>query len=183
MIGMACSNVVGYFIMLAAAAVFFMHHVHDVESSAQAAKALEPFAGRFASLLFAIGVIGTGLLAVPTLAGASAYAVGELMSWRSSLSQKPENAPRFYGVLIVATLLGISLNLFHLNPIKALFWSAIFNGIAAVPVMVVLMLMSSQTRIMGKFRLPRYLRIGGWVATALMLAASLGMFYFILSPH
>ncbi len=182
-VGMAGSNVVGYFIMLAAAVTFFMHQVHNVESTAQAAKALEPFAGQFASLLFATGVIGTSLLAVPTLAGASAYAVGELMNWRSSLSHKPQTAPHFYGVLIVATLVGISLNLLHLNPIKALFWSAIFNGIAAVPIMVVLMVMTSQRRIMGKFLLPCYLQLGGWFATGVMLAASLGMFYFLFASR
>jgi len=176
LIGMALSNVVAYFIILTAGVTLHAHGVFDIETADQAAKALQPLAGRFAFWLFAGGIIGTGLLAVPVLAGSAAYAVGEAFHWSASLQKKPPDAAKFYGTIAVATLIGLLLNFVHLNPIKALFWSAVLNGLVAVPVMVLIMLLTSRKKVMGAFTLPSYLRVFGWVATAVMLAASLGMF-------
>ncbi len=175
-VGMALSNIVAFFIMLTAAVTLHTHGILDIRTADQAAKALEPLAGRFAFLLFAIGIVGTGLLAVPVLAGSAAYAVGETFRWTASLEKKPRDATKFYATIGVATVIGLVLNFIHLNPIKALFWSAVLNGVVAVPVMVLMMILTQNAKAMGKFTLPLYLRIGGWVATAVMLIASLGMF-------
>jgi NRAMP (natural resistance-associated macrophage protein)-like metal ion transporter len=175
-IGMALSNVVAFFIILTAAVTLHTHGILDIQTADQAAKALEPLAGRFAFLLFAIGIVGTGLLAVPVLAGSAAYAVGETFHWTASLQKKPRQAVKFYATIGVATVIGLVLNFIHLNPIKALFWSAVLNGVVAVPVMVLMMILTQNAKVMGKFTLPLYLRIGGWIATAVMLVASLGMF-------
>ena len=174
--GMALSNIVAFFIMLTAGVTLHTHGILDIDTADQAAKALEPLAGRFAFLLFASGIIGTGLLAVPVLAGSAAYAVGETFGWTASLEKKPRQAVKFYATIGVATLVGLVLNFVHLNPIKALFWSAVLNGVVAVPAMVLMMLLTQQKKVMGKFTLPPYLRVCGWVATAVMLVASLGMF-------
>ena len=174
--GMGLSNVVALFIILTTAATLHAAGIHDVETSAQAAKALEPLAGRFAFELFAIGIIGTGLLAVPVLAGSAAYGVAETFRWHASLESRPKKAKQFYGVLAVATLVGLSLNFVGLNPIRALFWAAVINGIVSVPLMVVTMRMASNHKVMGEFTLPRYLRVVGWIATAVMAAASVGLF-------
>ena len=175
-IGMALSNTVAFFIVLTAAVTLHTHGILDIQTADQAAKALEPLAGRFAFLLFAIGIVGTGLLAVPVLAGSAAYAVGETFHWTASLQKKPRQAVKFYATIGVATVIGLVLNFIHLNPIKALFWSAVLNGVVAVPVMVLMMILTQNAKVMGKFTLPLYLRIGGWIATAVMLVASLGMF-------
>jgi Mn2+/Fe2+ NRAMP family transporter len=134
-------------------------------------------------VLFTMGIVGTGLLAVPVLAGSAAYAVGEALKWPTGLDRKPLDAKGFYGVLTAATLLGLSINLpaiqkyTHLSPIKALFWAAVVNGVTAVPIMVVMMLMCHNKKIMGQFtRISRMLRIMGWLATAVMAAAAAGMF-------
>jgi NRAMP (natural resistance-associated macrophage protein)-like metal ion transporter len=174
--GMALSNAVAIFIILTTAATLHAAGIRDVETSAQAAKALEPLAGRFAFGLFAVGIIGTGLLAVPVLAGSAAYGVAETFRWRASLESRPKKAKHFYGVLTAATLIGFALNFVGLNPIRALFWSAVINGVVSVPVMVVTMRMASNRKVMGEFTLPAYLRFMGWVATAVMLAASIGLF-------
>jgi len=174
--GMAVSNIVAFFIMLTTAATLHRSGVLDVQTSAQAAKALEPIAGRFAFLLFAAGIVGTGLLAVPVLAGAAAYSVAETFRWRGSLQTKPHRAKRFYGVLTAATLIGLSLNLVKIDPIRALFWSAIINGVVAVPVMVVVMLLSANRKVMGEFVIPILLKIFGWTATAAMFLAAVAMF-------
>ena len=175
-VGMGLSNAVALFIILTTAATLHAAGIYDVETSAQAAKALEPLAGRFAFELFAVGIIGTGLLAVPVLAGSAAYGVAETFRWHASLESRPKKAKRFYGVLAVATLVGLSLNFIGLNPIRALFWSAVINGVVSVPLMVVTMRMASNRKVMGEFTLPPYMRIMGWVATAVMLAASVGLF-------
>ncbi len=175
-IGMALSNIVAFFIILTAAVTLHTHGILDIQTADQAAKALEPLAGRFAFLLFAIGIVGTGLLAVPVLAGSAAYAVGETFHWTASLQKKPRQAVKFYATVGVATVIGLVLNFIHLNPIKALFWSAVLNGVVAVPVMVLMMILTRNAKVMGRFTLPLYLRIGGWIATAVMLVASLGMF-------
>jgi Mn2+/Fe2+ NRAMP family transporter len=137
---------------------------------------LRPIAGRFAFTIFALGIIGTGLLAVPVLAGSAAYAVGEALKWRVGLAHRPGRAPAFYGTIALATLIGASLNFTPLDPIKALFWSAVINGVAAVPIMVMIMLMASRQKVMGQFALRPVLRAFGWLATAVMAVAAIGMF-------
>jgi len=167
---------VALFIILTTAATLHAAGIVDVQTSAQAAKALEPLAGRFAFVLFAVGIIGTGLLAVPVLAGSAAYGVAEAFRWRASLERRPREAKRFYGVLAAATIIGLGLNFMGLNPIRALFWSAVINGVVSTPLMVVTMLMSANRKVMGQFTLPRGLRVVGWIATLVMLAASIGLF-------
>jgi NRAMP (natural resistance-associated macrophage protein)-like metal ion transporter len=172
-VGMGFSNLVAFFIVLTTALTLHSSGAgKNIQTAADAAKALQPLAGQFAFLLFALGIIGTGLLAIPVLAGSAAYAVAESFRWRASLESKPRKAPQFYAVLAVATVIGIALNFLDLNPIRALFWSAVINGIVAVPLMVMLMIMSANAAIVGRFSLPNYLRIVGWVATAVMFAAS-----------
>jgi len=174
--GMGLSNAVALFIILTTAATLHAAGIHDVETSAQAAKALEPLAGRFAFGLFALGIIGTGLLAVPVLAGSAAYGIAETFRWRASLEMRFGQAKPFYGVLAIATLVGLVLNFVGLNPIRALFWSAVINGVVSVPLMVVTMRMAANRKVMGEFTLPPSLRVMGWVATAVMAAASAGLF-------
>jgi Mn2+/Fe2+ NRAMP family transporter len=172
--GMAFSNVVAFFIMLTTAVTLHASgQTHTIQTSADAAKALQPLAGQFAFLLFALGIIGTGLLAIPILAGSAAYAVAETFSWRASLESKPRHAPQFYSVLAIATLTGIALDFLGLNPIRALFLAAVINGLAAVPLMVMLMLISNNPKVVGKFPLPLYLRLVGWIATVCMFISSL----------
>jgi NRAMP (natural resistance-associated macrophage protein)-like metal ion transporter len=182
-IGMLLSNAVAFFIILAAAATLHAHGITDVQTADQAAEALRPLAGRFAFTLFALGIIGTGLLAVPVLAGSAAYAIGEALKWPTGLDRKPLDAKGFYAVLTAATLIGLAINfpevqrLIHVTPMKALFICAIINGVAAVPIMVVVMLMVSNAKVMGRFKLPPgMLRNIGWAATVVMLLASTGMF-------
>ena len=176
-IGMAVSNLVAFFIILTAGVTLHEHNITDVQTAQDAAKALEPLAGRFASLLFSLGIIGGGLLAIPVLGGSVAYAVGELMHWPVGQARKPHKAKGFYGILVLTTALGVTLNLLHINPIKALFWSAVINGVASVPIMIVIMLMFSSKKVMGKFtRASPLLRIIGWVATAVMTFAAIALF-------
>jgi NRAMP (natural resistance-associated macrophage protein)-like metal ion transporter len=175
--GMAVSNLVAFFVILTAAATLHAHGILDIQTASQAAKALEPLAGRFAFVIFALGIIGTGLLAVPVLAGSAAYGVSEAFGWTASLQKKPKQAVRFYTTIGVATCIGLALTFAHINPMKALFWSAVINGIVAVPVMAIMMILTHNRKIMGKFILPTYLRWVGWLATAVMLAASLGLFF------
>ena len=172
-VGMAFSNIVAFFIILTTAITLHSQGNTNINTAADAAKALEPLAGRLAFSLFSLGIIGTGLLAIPVLAGSAAYAVAETFRWHASLESKPRRAARFYWVIVLATGIGIALTFFGLDPIHALFASAVFNGIAAVPLMVVLMVIAENRRIVGRFRLPSYLRVFGWIATAVMLAASL----------
>jgi Mn2+/Fe2+ NRAMP family transporter len=174
-VGMTFSNVVAFFIMLTTAATLYASGKGaGIQTAADAARALEPLAGRLAFGLFAVGIIGTGLLAVPVLTGSAAYAVAETFRWRASLEKTPQQAPQFYLVLVVATLTGIALNLVGIDPIRALYWSAVINGVVSVPLMVILMLMSANRAVVGKFTLPVYLRVIGWAATVVMLVASLG---------
>lgn len=176
-IGMAFSNIVAFFIILTTAATLHgtgTAAANNIRTAADAARALEPLAGHFATLLFALGIVGTGLLAVPVLAGSAAYAVSETFGWKASLESKPQNAKRFYWVIAGATVLGVGLTLMHFDPIRALFLSALLNGLVAVPLMFLLMMVSARADVVGKFSLPLHLRIGGWAATAMMAAASLG---------
>jgi Mn2+/Fe2+ NRAMP family transporter len=175
-VGMIFSNLISFFIILTAAVVLHAHGKVDIRTSAEAAEALRPLAGDLAFVLFAAGIIGTGLLAVPVLAGATAYAAAGAFGQRSGLEYKPQNARFFYGVLIVASLAGIALNLTPLDPIKALYWSAVINGVTAVPLMIVMMLMGSRRKVMGKFTMPWPLKIFGWLATAAMATAAVMMF-------
>ncbi|MGI4789139.1 MAG: NRAMP family divalent metal transporter [Janthinobacterium lividum] len=174
--GMAFSNLVAFFIILTAAATLHAHGVTNIQTSTQAAEALRPIAGRFAFLLFALGIIGTGLLALPVLAGSAAYAVGEALRWQVGLNNTPSHAKRFYGVLALATVLGLGLSLVHLDPIKALFWSAVINGVVAVPIMILMMVMTENSEVMGEFTLKARQKVLGWLATAVMLAAAVGLF-------
>jgi NRAMP (natural resistance-associated macrophage protein)-like metal ion transporter len=175
-IGMAFSNLVALFIIITTAATLHAHGILAVETAAQAAKALEPLAGRFAFAIFALGIIGTGLLGIPVLAGSSAYAVGETLRWRASLEEPPSQAPKFYWTLVAATGIGLSMNFIGMDPIRALFWAAVLNGVAAAPIMAVLMLMSANRQVLSKFTLSRPLRVVGWCATVVMLLSSVGMF-------
>lgn len=174
--GMVFSNVVAGFIILTAAIVLHAHGKTDIQTSAQAAEALRPVAGKFAFGLFSAGMIGTGLLCVPLLAGSSGYAVCGALGLRSGLAHKPHQAKAFYGVLTGVTLLGVVLNLSPIDPIKALFWSAVVNGVAAVPLMIMIMLMAMNAKVMGKFTLNPSLKVWGWLATAVMALAALVMF-------
>jgi NRAMP (natural resistance-associated macrophage protein)-like metal ion transporter len=175
-VGMGFSNIIALFIMLTTAATLNAHGVTDIQTSSQAAEALRPIAGRFAFTIFALGIIGTGLLALPVLAGSAAYAVGEALHWRVGLARRPGRARAFYGTIAVATFVGAALNFTPLDPIRALFWSAVINGVAAVPIMVMIMLMASRRQVMGQFTLTPWLMSLGWLATAAMTAAATGMF-------
>jgi Mn2+/Fe2+ NRAMP family transporter len=174
-IGMGFSNLIAFFIILTAAVTLHVHGITDIQTSAQAAEALRPLAGEFAFLLFTAGIVGTGLLAVPVLAGSAAYAIAESFDWRIGLGRKPLEARGFYMILIIATLLGVALNFTPIDPIKALFWSAVINGVIAVPIMVVIMLMVARPDVMGQFVITPRLRIIGWLATAVMALAVLAM--------
>jgi NRAMP (natural resistance-associated macrophage protein)-like metal ion transporter len=170
--GMGVSNIIGFFVILTAAAVFNAHGVTDIQTTSQAAEALRPAAGRLAYLLFALGIIGTGLLAVPVLAGSAAYAVGEAYGWPVGLEKKPRRAPWFYATIAISTSAGVLLNATHVDPIKALFWSAVVNGVSSAPIMVVIMLLATRRQVMGAFRLPPRLRVLGWSATGVMMVAA-----------
>lgn len=173
--GMAVSNIVALAIMLGTAATLHAQGTTAIATAADAAKALQPVAGRFAFLLFALGIVGTGLLAVPVLAGSAAYAIGESRGWKCGLEHKPWEAVGFYSVIGCATLLGIAIDWSSLDPIKALFWSAVVNGVVAVPIMAGMMLVARRRRAMGKFVIGQRLYRVGWVATAVMLIAVVAM--------
>ncbi|KAB0643475.1 Nramp family divalent metal transporter [Burkholderia latens] len=174
-VGMGVSNVIAFFITLTAAATLNRHHI-DVKTSADAARALEPVAGHFAYVLFALGIVGTGLLALPVLAGSAAYAAAGTFRWRNSLALRLGVAPEFYAVIALAIVGGVAITFMHFDPIRALYWSAVINGLTAVPIMVVMMLMAGSTRIMGEFAVKGILAWGGWIATAAMAIAAMGVF-------
>jgi len=175
-LGMALSNVVAYFIILTTAATLHAHGETQVASSAEAAKALAPLAGRWASVLFACGIVGTGMLAIPVLAGSAAYAMGDACGWRASLEDKLQKAPQFYLAIATATVIGMLFNFLQIDPIRALFWAAVLNGVLAGPIMAVIVYLASSKKVMGKFVIPSYLRITGWIATLVMFGVSVGMF-------
>jgi Mn2+/Fe2+ NRAMP family transporter len=174
-IGMAFSNLIAFFIILTAAVTLHAHGLTDIQTSAQAAEALRPLAGPYAFYLFAAGIVGTGLLAVPVLAGSAAYAVAEAFDWRIGLGRRVMKARGFYGILMVATLLGVALNFTPVDPIKALFWSAVINGVIAVPIMIIIMVLSGRRDVMGDFVVKGPLRLLGWAAAAIMAIAVIGM--------
>jgi NRAMP (natural resistance-associated macrophage protein)-like metal ion transporter len=175
-IGMGYSNVISLFIIVATAATLNAHGITNIQTSAQAAEALRPIAGVFTFALFATGIIGIGLLAVPVLAGSGAYALGEALGWTTGLDRQPLDAKAFYGTIAVSTLIGIGINFIGLDPIKALFWSAVINGVVAVPLMVIIMLMAMRQDVMGRFVLPRALWAMGWLCTGAMAIAVAIMF-------
>jgi len=175
LVGMAFSNLIGVAIIFTTAATLNKVGVTDIASSTDAAKALEPVAGKFAFIIFSMGIIGTGLLAVPVLAGSTAFAVGEALHWQVGLQRKPREAVAFYATLAAATALGTGIMFTPIDPIKALYWSAVINGLCAVPVMVVMMLMASRKDIMGEFPVQGWLRGLGWLSTLTMAASSAGL--------
>jgi len=174
-VGMAFSNLVALAIVITAAATLNANGVTDVQSSAQAAEALKPVAGQFAFSIFALGIIGTGLLAVPVLGGSAAYALGEVMKWPVGLARPPKEAKAFYATLSIATLAGVALDFTPIDPIKALFWSAVVNGVVAVPVMAIMMIIAVRDDVMGKGSIPTWMTVVGWTATGIMALAALAM--------
>jgi NRAMP (natural resistance-associated macrophage protein)-like metal ion transporter len=174
-VGMGFSNLVSLAIMVTTSATLHAAGKTDIQTSSQAAEALRPVAGDLAFSIFALGVIGTGFLAIPVLAGSAAYALGEARKWPVGLSRKPLEAKAFYATIVTATIIGTLIGFSPLDPIKALFWSAVVNGVVAVPVMVTMMLMTHNKKIMGKFRIRGYLLYAGWAATGVMAAAAVIM--------
>ncbi len=173
--GMAVSNLVALAIMIGTAATLHATGKTDITTAADAASALKPVAGQFAFLLFSLGIIGTGMLAIPVLAGSTAYAIGEAQGWKTGLESKPLEAKRFYAVIAASTLLGIGIDWSPIDPIKALFWSAVINGVVAVPIMAVMMIVVSRRSTMGDYTAPLPMRFFGWTATAVMAAAAVAM--------
>jgi NRAMP (natural resistance-associated macrophage protein)-like metal ion transporter len=176
LIGMIFSNLVAIFIVWAAAATLNAHGIKTIETAAEAAQALKPVAGQFAFALFAIGIIGTGLLAVPVLAGSAAYAVSEMLGRPASLDSKPMKARLFYGTIAVTTLAGALLESVGVNPVRALYWSAVINGVLAAPLMALMMMIVANPKAMGQLTLGRRGAILGWAATAVMALATILFF-------
>jgi NRAMP (natural resistance-associated macrophage protein)-like metal ion transporter len=174
-VGMAFSNLIALSIIVTAAATLHAAGKTDIQTSAQAAEALRPIAGAFAEVIFALGIVGTGLLAIPVLAGATAYAVGEGRQWPVGLARKPKEAAAFYAVLALSAGIGIALKFTPINPISALYWSAVINGVLAVPVMVLLMLMARRKDVMGRFVIGGPLYWLGWLSTAAMTLSVVAM--------
>jgi Mn2+/Fe2+ NRAMP family transporter len=173
--GMLYSDLAAYFIILATAVTLNASGITDIETAAQAASALRPLAGNFAFLLFALGILGVGLIGVPVLAGSAAYALAEAMGWQSGLERKAKDARGFYGVIAVSVLAGLIIQYSPISPMKALFWSAVINGIVAVPLMVVILLIASRKSVMGAFTPGRHIVVLGWIGTAIMGLAALLM--------
>jgi len=176
LVGMSFSNIVAIFIVFAAAATLHANGVTTIETAAQAAEALRPVAGRFAFLLFAFGIVGTGLLAVPVLAGSAAYAVSEMLGQPASLDSKPNRAKLFYGAIAMTTLAGALMQYAGVNPVRALYWSAVINGILAAPLMAIMMLIVTNPRAMGHLTLKLRGAVLGWAATAIMVVATILFF-------
>ncbi len=179
--GMAFSNLIAISIIITAAATLNASGKTDIETSAQAAEALRPIAGAFAEVIFAIGIIGTGLLAIPVLAGSAAYAIGEGRRWPVGLARKPREAIAFYSVLALSAGIGIALNFTPISPISALYWSAVINGVLAVPVMILLMTLARRHDVMSKFVVSGPLYWLGWTSTGVMAVcvAAMAIGYFV----
>jgi NRAMP (natural resistance-associated macrophage protein)-like metal ion transporter len=173
--GMTFSNLIALAIIVSAAATLHPAGITHIETSAQAAEALRPIAGPFAFALFCLGIVGTGMLAVPVLAGSAAYAVAETFRWKHGLDLKPHQARGFYAIVALATAGGVMLNFVGIDPIRALVWAAVINGVAAVPIMAVMMLLATDRRVLGKFIVQRWLKLAGWLALATMAAAVAAM--------
>jgi Mn2+/Fe2+ NRAMP family transporter len=172
---MLYSNIAAYFIILATAVTLHVAGVTNINTAAQAASALQPVAGRFAFLLFALGILGVGMIGVPVLSGSAAYAVAEVMNWREGLEERARDARGFYGVIAVSVLLALVIQFSPINPMKALVWSAVINGVVAVPLMAVIILLASKKSVMGAFTASRTLIVLGWIATLMMGAAAVWM--------
>jgi len=173
--GMTFSNLIALAIIVSAAATLHPAGITHIETSAQAAEALRPVAGPFAFVLFCLGIVGTGMLAVPVLAGSAAYAVAETFRWKHGLDLKPHQARGFYAIVAVATAGGVLLNFIGIDPIRALVWAAVINGVAAVPIMAVMMLLATDSRVLGRFAVRSWLKVAGWLAMATMAAAVAAM--------
>jgi Mn2+/Fe2+ NRAMP family transporter len=173
--GMLYSDITAYFIILATAVTLHVAGVKDIETAAQAASALRPLAGDFAYTLFALGILGVGLIGVPVLAGSAGYALSEAMGWKSGLERNARDARGFYGVIAVSVLAGLVIQYSPIAPMKALFWSAVINGVVAVPLMVVIIILVSKKSVMGEFTAGRPTIILGWIATGVMGAAAIRM--------
>jgi len=176
LVGMGFSNLVAFFIILSTAATLHANGVTNIQTSAQAAEALRPLAGDFTFFLFSLGIIGTGLLAIPVLAGSAAYAVAEAFDWRTGLDLKPYEGRRFYSIVLIATLGGVFLCFTPIDPMKELFYSAVINGVIAVPIMAVMMLLGTRQLVMGDYAIGKRLRWLGWLATLVMAVAVIAMF-------
>ena len=172
---MGFSNFIALAILITAAATLHANNVADIQTSAQAAEALRPIAGSLAETIFALGVIGTGLLSVPVIAGSAAYAVGEARKWPTGLARQPAEAKAFYAVICIATIVGMIMNFTPIDPIRALYWSAVINGVVAVPVMAIMMWLAAASKVMGDFVVTGWVKGLGWVATAVMAAAVAAM--------
>ena len=175
--GMFYSDITAYFIILATALTLNLAGVTNIETAAQAASALRPLAGDFAFLLFALGILGVGLIGVPVLAGSAGYALCEAMGWNWGLERKAADARGFYGVIAVSVLAGLGIQYSPIGPMKALFWSAVINGVVAVPLMVVVILLVSRKSVMGAFTASRTIIALGWIAVVVMAAAAVLMFF------
>ncbi len=173
--GMLYSDLSAYFIILATAVTLHVAGITNITTAAEAASALKPLAGQFAFLLFTLGILGVGLIGVPVLAGSAAYAAAEAMNWRQGLERRPQDAKGFYAVIAVSVLLGLIIQYSPISPMKALFWSAVINGVVAVPLLVVIILLASRKSVMGAFTASRTLIVLGWIAAAIMAAAAIRM--------
>jgi Mn2+/Fe2+ NRAMP family transporter len=174
--GMLYSDITAYFIILATAVTLNVAGITQIETAAQAATALRPLAGEFAYIVFALGILGVGLIGVPVLAGSGAYALAEAVSWNWGLERKVTDARGFYGVIAISVLAGLVIQYSPISPMRALFWSAVINGVVAVPLMAVIILLVSRKSVMGAFTASRPLVVLGWIATAVMGAAAIRMF-------
>ena len=181
LVGMAFSNFVALSIMITVGATLHPAGITNIESSVQAAEALKPIAGSLAFALFALGIIGTGLLSIPVLAGSAAYALGEALKWKVGLKLQPTEGRTFYGTIAMATLIGLALNFTGINPIKALYYSAVINGFVAVPIIACMMLIASDKKVMGRFKIEGPLLYLGWATAGLMGLAAIGMFVTMFS--
>jgi Mn2+/Fe2+ NRAMP family transporter len=166
-------NLIAAFIIIATAATLNASGITQIETSSQAAEALRPVAGAFTFVLFAAGIIGTGMLAVPVLAGSAAYAVSEMFHWPEGLDRRPREAKAFYATIAATTLGGVALNFTGLDPIRALYWSAVVNGILAAPLMAIMIMIAMNPRIMGRLTLPPWMAVVGGLATVVMAVASI----------
>ena len=173
LVGMVFSNLTAIFIVIATAATLHRAGITEIDSAVEAASALRPLAGDFAFVLFALGIVSTGLLAIPVLAGSAAYAVAETFDWSEGLDRRLREAKAFYAVIALATVAGIALNLLAIDPMRALYWAAVVNGLLAPPLMVVTMLIARNPRVMGAFVISPALALGGWLSTAVMAAVAL----------
>ena len=174
--GMFYSDISAWFIILATAVTLHAAGVTDIQTASQAASALRPLAGNFAFILFALGILGVGLIGVPVLAGSGAYALCEAMGWKWGLERRTRDARGFYGVIAISVLIGLLIQYSPMSPMKALFWSAVINGVVAVPLMAVIIVLASKKSVMGSFVVSRSLKVLGWVGTAVMGIAAAMMF-------